>query len=85
MARKQRQTIKNPYTLSHRVRAKNGEWGNWITGTGEWIGMGHVQNQIKMLKRSRKSREMEFKLKYDGKFLNQKGEQIECSFKLDRR
>jgi hypothetical protein len=38
-----------------------------------------------MLKRSRKDRDMEFKILYDGKYLNLKEEVIEGSFILDIR
>ena len=77
--------IKNPYTLSHRAMKKNGEWGPWIKGVGEWLGIKHVQDQIKMLKRNRKSRTMEFKLEYSGSNLDIHGNQIEGTFKLETR
>lgn len=38
-----------------------------------------------MLKRSRKDRDMEFKIYYEGKFLNLYGQEIEGSFTLDIR
>lgn len=77
--------INNPYTLTYRARTKDGQWGKWITGTGEWIGLVHVQNQIKMLKLNRKGSDMEFLLEYSGKYLNAKGEEIEGTFKLESR
>jgi hypothetical protein len=77
--------IPNPYTLSHRVRAKNGDWGEWSSAIGQWFGIDQAKSQVMMLKRSRKDRDMEFKIFYEGKYLNLKEEVIEGSFMLDIR
>jgi hypothetical protein len=85
MPRTKTPPIPNPYALSYRIRKRNGDWDNWVTGTGQWFGIDQVQNQVMNLKRSRKDRDMEFKILYDGKYLNLKEEVIEGSFTLDIR
>jgi len=85
MPRKAAPKIPNPYTLSHRIRAKNGDWGEWYSAIGQWFGIEQAKSQVMMLKRSRKDRDMEFKIFYEGKYLNLKEEVIEGSFILDIR
>ena len=85
MPRKPKTQIQNEYTLSYRIRLRNGNWDKWIVGTGQWMGIEHVQGQVMMLKRSRKDRDMEFKIFRDGKYLNLKEQEIEGSFTLDIR
>jgi len=85
MPRKPKQQIQDEYALSYRIRLRNGNWDKWVIGTGQWIGIEHVQSQVMMLKRSRKDRDMEFKIFRDGKYLNLKEQEIEGSFTLDIR
>ena len=66
----------NPYSLSFRLMLRNGTWGEWQDkGTGEWIGLEHVQAQIRMLKRAY-NRTMEIRFEKDGKLLDYMGNEI---------
>lgn len=77
--------IPNSYMLAHRFRKRNGQWSDWNNAIGQWQGIEIVRNQIAILKRSRPNREMEFSIKYEGKYLDLAGNQIEGSFKLDTK
>lgn len=76
---------KERYSLSIRLRSKSGEWMEWQDkGTGEWIGLDHVQKQIAMFKRSF-SRDMEVRFERDGKLLDYNGEETGKAIKYDSR
>jgi len=79
MKRKTLDCLSDPYTLRHRYSLHNGQWTNWITGTGQWMGIEHVQGQIKMLARSKKHRAMEIEIIYQGRYLNYIGTEISGS------
>jgi hypothetical protein len=77
--------IPNSYMLSHRFRLRNGQWSDWNNGIGQWFGIERVRNQVAMRKRSRPNREMEFSIKYLGKYLDLQGNEIKGSFKLESK
>jgi hypothetical protein len=77
--------IPNSYMLSHRFRLRNGEWSDWNNAVGQWFGIETVQKQVTMLKRSKKEREMEFSIKYLGKYLDLQGNEIKGSFTLESK
>jgi len=68
--------VKSDYSLSVRVQNRDGKWSDWTCkGSGEWIGLEHVQSQIKMLRKAF-NRDMEIAFFKDGKYLNYQGEEI---------
>lgn len=67
---------KETYSLSIRIRSKSGEWQEWQDkGSGEWIGLQQVQNQIAMFRKSF-ARDMEIAFFKDGKYLDYSGNEI---------
>jgi hypothetical protein len=79
MSPKKIPSLSNPYTLRYRFSDHNGNWTNWSTGFGEWMGIEHVQSQIRMLAKSKKHRQMEIEIKYQGRYLNYIGTEIDGS------
>lgn len=75
---------KQDYSLSYRVKEKSGQWSQWRIAFGEWIGIEHVQNQIKMLLKAYQ-RDIEIKFEKDGVLLDQKGEQINRAMIFEKR
>lgn len=67
---------KSDYSLAVRVQSKDGKWSNWTCkGQGKWIGLEHVQNQIKMLRQAF-NRDMEIAFFKEGKYLGYDGKEI---------
>jgi len=69
---KGKQKIKNPYELNYRLRDKRGNWGNWISGKGEFESIQVVQNQIKNI-RINHFCAIEVQFKKDGLLLDYSG------------
>jgi len=69
--------IKSDYSLTVRVQNRDGSWSDWTCkGSGEWIGLEQVQNQIKMLRKAF-NRDMEIAFVMDGKYLGYDGKELE--------
>jgi hypothetical protein len=69
--------IVSDYQLAIRYRLKDGAWSKWQDkGEGQWIGLDHVQDQIKMLRRSKINQEVEIAFKCNGKYLDFLGNEI---------
>jgi hypothetical protein len=69
--------IVSDYQLAIRYRLKDGAWSKWQDkGEGQWIGLDHVQDQIKMLRRSKINQEVEIAFKCNGKYLDFSGNEI---------
>ena len=76
MAAKKNKVVSD-YQLALRYRLKDGSWSKWQDkGHGEWIGLEHVQDQIKMLRRSKINHEIEIAFKCKEKYLDYAGNEI---------
>jgi len=76
MRRKGTNYLSDSYTLSVRLMKRNGQWGEWMMrGEGQWLGLEHVQGQIRMLKKAY-NRTMEILFEKDGKLLDYTGKEI---------
>jgi len=49
---KRKQRIKNEYQLNFRKKDKNGIWGDWCYGSGQWESLELVQKQIKTIRQA---------------------------------
>ena len=75
---------KHDYLLNYRVKEKSGNWGNWRIAFGQWIGIEHIQAQIKMLIRAY-PRDIEIEFKMDGRLLDHNGDEIGKSMIFKKR
>jgi hypothetical protein len=76
MAAKKNKVVSD-YQLALRYRLKDGSWSKWQDkGQGQWIGLEHVQEQIKMLRRSKINHEIEIAFKCKEKYLDYSGNEI---------
>ncbi len=72
------------YSLRYRVKEKNYQWGEWRIAYGQWMGIGTVQNQIKILARAY-PRDIEVEFEKDKKLLNWEGKEIGKSMIFEKR
>jgi hypothetical protein len=72
---KAKQKIKNPYELNYRLKGKLGNWGNWISGKGEFDEIKTVQSQIKTIRMAHRC-PIEIEFKIDGSLLDYSGKEI---------
>ena len=72
---KRKQKIKNPYHLNFRKKDKNGVWGSWVFGIGEWESLELAQKQIKNIRQSCFA-PLEVQFIKDGMLLDYNGNEI---------
>ena len=67
----------NTYQLAIRYRLNSGGWSDWTEkGTGQWIGLEHVQDQIKMIRKAYLKKGIQIIFKYEEKYLDYLGNEI---------
>ena len=67
----------NTYQLAIRYRLNSGGWSDWQDkGTGQWIGIEHVQDQIKMIRKAYLKKGIQIIFKYEEKYLDYLGNEI---------
>lgn len=79
-----KQVQKFDYSLSYRIKSKDGIWGKWHIGHGQWISLELVQKQIQMLVRSQ-HRTIEIEFKKDGQLLDYHGNKTEKNIVYETR
>ena len=75
-------SINDPYELNHRIQRPDGSFGQWNKAKGEWFGITHVFGQVKRLKQAYLKHRMQFEIKYQGMYLDLKGNEIDGWFEL---
>ncbi len=82
---KQLPTDKPDYYIEVRHKLKNGQWSDWTErGDGKWIGVEHMQKQVKML-RLAYMRNLQIKVIKGGKMLDYFGNETDKPIEYDER
>lgn len=73
------------YSIDFRTRTRSGAWGNWHgKAQGEWQGIDHLRNQIKMLIRA-STYDIEIEVIKDGKLIDVNGDETDRYILFQKR
>jgi len=82
--KKTKSPIKNPYTLRMRVLNEDGTAKEWVNiGTGQFISLRVVENQLRILKRSSPNNPIEVEFLHEGKLKDIEGNVIGKGIRVD--
>ena len=68
--------------FSYRVHESGFKVSDWHHSVGQWFGIDQVKKQVDIVKKWQKLKDVEFCIKYLGKYIDLEENQIKYSFKI---